>query len=89
MRVQVLETQSSMFDSKNNFHFENLNVHFFCRAMLALGASKPWPDAMEVLTGTRKMEANAIMEYFKPLHEWLVTSNEANGLHVGWKKSYR
>lgn len=57
--------------------------------MLALGASKPWPDAMEVLTGTRKMEANAIMEYFKPLHDWLIKSNEANGLHVGWKKTYR
>lgn len=57
--------------------------------MLALGASKPWPDAMEVLTGSRKMEASAILEYFKPLEEWLVKANHDLGVHVGWKKSYR
>lgn len=43
--------------------------------MLALGASKSWPDAMEVLTGERKMSADAILEYFKPLQDWLVEEN--------------
>ena len=57
--------------------------------MLALGSSKPWPDAMEILTGTRKMEATALLEYFKPLEDWLIESNKASGAHIGWNKSYR
>ena len=32
--------------------------------MLALGASKPWPDALEVMTGQRQMDASALLEYF-------------------------
>ncbi|HEU5468772.1 MAG TPA: M2 family metallopeptidase, partial [Steroidobacteraceae bacterium] len=39
--------------------------------MLALGRSKPWQDALEKLTGTREMDATAIVEYFSPLMEWL------------------
>ncbi|XP_055641474.1 angiotensin-converting enzyme-like [Toxorhynchites rutilus septentrionalis] len=57
------------------------------KEMLSLGASKPWPDAMEVLTGERKMNADAILEYFKPLHDWLVGENKRLGAHVGWTPS--
>jgi peptidyl-dipeptidase A len=39
--------------------------------MLELGQSKPWPDALEALTGERKMDATAILEYFAPLRQWL------------------
>lgn len=54
------------------------------KEMLSLGSSKPWPDAMEVLTGERKMNADAILEYFKPLQDWLVEENKRLGAHVGW-----
>lgn len=57
--------------------------------MLTMGSSRPWPDAMEVLTGTRKMDASAILEYFKPLQDWLINANKQSGAHIGWKKSYR
>ncbi|XP_053697500.1 angiotensin-converting enzyme-like [Sabethes cyaneus] len=57
------------------------------KEMLSLGASKPWPDAMEVLTGERKMNASAILEYFKPLHDWLIQENKRLGAHVGWTAS--
>src|SRR5262245_3188767 len=40
-------------------------------AMLAKGASVPWQDALYELTGTREMDASAILEYFAPLREWL------------------
>lgn len=56
--------------------------------MLSLGSSKPWPDAMEVLTNNRKMEATAILEYFAPLYEWLIKTNEANGVEIGWDLNY-
>ena len=39
--------------------------------MLAMGASKPWPEALEALTGERQMDATAIIDYFAPLRAWL------------------
>jgi peptidyl-dipeptidase A len=50
--------------------------------MLALGQSKPWPDALEVLTGQRQMDAGAILQYFAPLEKWLDQQNQ--GQKVGW-----
>ena len=41
------------------------------RAMLEMGASRPWPDALEAATGERRMDASALLEYFRPLSEWL------------------
>ena len=36
-------------------------------AMLTMGQSRPWPDALEALTGGREMDASAIIDYFAPL----------------------
>uniref|UniRef100_A0A182QDG1 Angiotensin-converting enzyme n=1 Tax=Anopheles farauti TaxID=69004 RepID=A0A182QDG1_9DIPT len=57
------------------------------KAMLALGSSKPWPEAMEVLTGERRMSAEALIEYFQPLYDWLVVENERIGAYVGWEET--
>ena len=53
--------------------------------MLELGASKPWKEVMEVMTGKPKMDTAAIREYFKPLEDWLNEENERTGVTVGWK----
>ena len=53
--------------------------------MLELGASKPWKEVMEVMTGEPKMDTAAFREYFKPLEEWLKEENERTGVTVGWK----
>lgn len=50
--------------------------------MLALGASKPWPDALEAMTGKREMDATAILDYFAPLKKWLDEQNA--GKATGW-----
>jgi len=50
--------------------------------MLAMGCSKPWPDALEVLTGQRQMDATAIVDYFAPLKKWLDEQNR--GKPIGW-----
>jgi peptidyl-dipeptidase A len=52
------------------------------KTMLELGASKPWPDALEALTGQRQMDASAIADYFAPLKTWLDQQNQ--GKSVGW-----
>ncbi|MBK9517545.1 MAG: M2 family metallopeptidase [Anaeromyxobacter sp.] len=51
-------------------------------AMLALGASRPWPEAYQVLTGTRRADASALLEYFAPLRAWLAKENA--GRTCGW-----
>lgn len=51
-------------------------------AMLSMGQGKPWPDALEALTGQRQMDASAIVDYFAPLKVWLDEQNK--GKAVGW-----
>jgi peptidyl-dipeptidase A len=50
--------------------------------MLEMGLSRPWPDALEALTGQRQMDATAIRDYFAPLQKWLDEQNK--GKPVGW-----
>jgi peptidyl-dipeptidase A len=52
------------------------------RRTLAMGTSRPWPDALEALTGQRQMDATAIVDYFAPLKAWLDEQNR--GHPVGW-----
>jgi peptidyl-dipeptidase A len=52
--------------------------------MLALGASKPWQQALETLTGEKQMDATALADYFAPLKVWLDEQNKAHGYPVGW-----
>jgi peptidyl-dipeptidase A len=51
-------------------------------AMMAMGVSRPWPDALEALTGQREMDATAILDYFRPLQLWLDVQNK--GQKCGW-----
>jgi len=43
--------------------------------MLSLGASRPWQDALETLTGQRQMDGGAMLEYFAPRAKWLSEQN--------------
>jgi len=45
-------------------------------AMLELGASKPWPDALQVFTGSREMSGKPMLRYFAPLSAWLAKQNK-------------
>ena len=51
-------------------------------AMLEMGASKPWPDALEAFTGERQISGAAMAEYFAPLKAWLDEQNA--GMAEGW-----
>ncbi|API61026.1 peptidyl-dipeptidase [Tardibacter chloracetimidivorans] len=51
-------------------------------AMLELGASKPWPDALEAFTGAREMDGTAMIAYFRPLMTWLEEQNK--GRQCSW-----
>jgi peptidyl-dipeptidase A len=51
-------------------------------AMLKLGASKPWPDALAVISGERTMDPSALLDYYAPLATWLDQQNQ--GEQCGW-----
>ncbi|MCB9676148.1 MAG: M2 family metallopeptidase [Alphaproteobacteria bacterium] len=50
--------------------------------MLAMGASRPWPEALEAATGTRQMDGQALIEYYQPLMKWLEEQNADR--ECGW-----
>jgi len=62
--------------------YGNKEVGQKLNAMLEMGASKPWPDALEAFTGSREMSGKAMIEYFKPLMDWLKKQNK--GQKKGW-----
>jgi peptidyl-dipeptidase A len=64
--------------------YGNKNAGEKLNKMLALGASKPWPEALETLTGEKQMDATALADYFAPLKTWLDEQNKANHYPVGW-----
>lgn len=54
--------------------------------MLSLGKSKPWPEQLKQFTGSEKISAEPIMEYFAPLRKWLKEQQQKHKYIVGWKK---
>lgn len=52
-----------------------------------MGCSKPWPQVIRYLTGgkTSEIDAQPMIEYFKPLLYWL--RNENKDERIGWSRS--
>ena len=64
--------------------FDNKAAGAKLNAMLEMGQSKPWPDALETLTSEKRMDASALSDYFAPLKAWLDEQNKKNNYQVGW-----
>jgi peptidyl-dipeptidase A len=64
--------------------YDNKQAGAKLNAMLEMGKSRPWPDALEALTGEKAIDASALMEYFAPLKKWLDEQNAAAGVKPGW-----
>ena len=62
--------------------YGNKEVGAKLNAMLEMGQSKPWPEALAVFTGTREISGQAMVDYFAPLKAWLDKQNE--GKPQGW-----
>ena len=50
---------------------------------MAMGQSQPWQDAFENITGSRSLSGSSVMNYYKPLKEWLDKQNENR--MCGWE----
>ena len=64
-----------MQDIRNEKSAGNKKAGEKLKAMLAMGASEPWPAALKAMTGEDKMDATAIIDYFAPLKSWLDEQN--------------
>jgi peptidyl-dipeptidase A len=62
--------------------YGNTEVGQRLNAMMEMGASRPWPEALEAFTGSRQMSAKPMLEYFAPLRAWLAEQNR--GKQCGW-----
>ncbi|MFN3287188.1 MAG: M2 family metallopeptidase [Sphingomonadaceae bacterium] len=62
--------------------YGNKEVGARLSALLEMGASRPWPDALEAFTGSREMDGSAMIAYFAPLQAWLEEQNR--GRQCGW-----
>lgn len=67
--------------------YNNKDAGNLLKSMLELGSSKPWQDAMEKITQQRNMDSAGLLEYFKPLMEWLTKENKRTNEYIGWKST--
>ncbi len=87
MQYQFHEALCNEMDFEGPLHecsiYNNPEVGIKIRNMLALGQSKPWQDAFEALTGDRVLSGRSILNYYKPLQDWLEEENK--GRSCGWE----
>ena len=86
LQFQFYKAACDMAGWKGPLHrcsfYGNKEVGQRLNAMLTMGKSKPWPDALEAFTGTRQISGKPMVEYFAPLHGWLKQQN--HGKKCGW-----
>ena len=87
MQFQFHEAACEMAGWEGPLHrcsiYGNEEVGARFNAMMEMGASQPWPDALEAFTGTREMDGSAIISYFQPLMTRLEAENA--GRECGWE----
>lgn len=47
----------------------------FLREMMSKGSSVPWPTVLKEMTGTDQLDSKPMLDYFKPLYDWLLKQN--------------
>lgn len=86
MQFQFHEAACEMAGWEGPLHrcsiYGNEEVGARFNAMMEMGASQPWPDALEAFTGTREMDGSAIISYFQPLMTYLEAENADR--NCGW-----
>ena len=86
LQFQFYKAACDMAGWKGPLHrcsfYGNKQVGQRLNQMLAMGASRPWPDALQAFTGTREISGKPMLQYFAPLQAWLEQQNR--GKQCGW-----
>ncbi len=62
-------------DPHDTDYWGSTGVGDFLRNLMSPGASRPWREVLQETTG-RQLDAQAMVEYFQPLYDWLVAQNQ-------------
>ncbi len=62
-------------DPHNTDYYGSKATGDFLRTLMAPGASRDWRDVLKETTG-HSLDAQAMVDYFKPLYDWLVEQNK-------------
>lgn len=62
--------------------YGNKEVGAKFNAMMEMGASEPWGEALEAFTGSQQMDGSSVVAYFAPLKTWLDEQNKDRS--CGW-----
>ncbi|XP_066994765.2 angiotensin-converting enzyme [Anabrus simplex] len=89
---RALCIEAGLYNPKNKYErplhqcdiYHNAKAGNLIKRMMQMGSSRPWPDAMEVMTGQRKLTPSGILEYFAPLQRWLENENSFKREFIGW-----
>ena len=73
MNTQALDRYSDIFVGDGEMA-RMMRQHDW--ASSSLGPPDQWPEALKVVTGSDKMDASAMLEYFAPLKTWLDEQNK-------------
>jgi peptidyl-dipeptidase A len=57
--------------------YRNQQVGTRFATMLAMGASRPWPEELAAFSGEHDIDASALIDYFAPLSAWLDAQNRS------------
>ncbi|XP_061387296.1 angiotensin-converting enzyme-like [Musca vetustissima] len=57
------------------------------RQAMTLGSSVPFKQVLKTILGTDQLNINGLLEYYRPLYDWLVEQNRVENNEVGWQKS--
>lgn len=86
LQFQFYKAACDMSGWKGPLHrctfYGNREVGRRINAMLAMGRSRPWPEALKTFTGSNRLTSAAMLEYFAPLDAWLRRQNK--GHSCGW-----
>ncbi|VBB29121.1 unnamed protein product [Acanthocheilonema viteae] len=54
------------------------------KKVMVLGSSITWREALEIITGSKEVDASAMLEYYQPLINWLEEQNTKEHAYIGW-----
>lgn len=54
---------------------------------MSLGSSVTFKEVLKSIVGSESLSARGLLEFYRPLYDWLVEQNQATDNEVGWNKS--
>jgi peptidyl-dipeptidase A len=88
---ETLCKEAGQFDPKNGKPLHLCSIYGSKAAgkkladMLSAGSSVHWSVTLDKMTGTNRLDALPLLNYYAPLMEWLKKDNEKNGEDPGWE----